>query len=603
VKVTGLGNSQYDDYYVEFQSEGGTNWESLQTTEGKWVECATPTESKAFDPIKFPVKIVRQFSGADPEFVMIQSSGEARAAGDDDTNPFPSFTGNTINDMFVYKNRLWILSGENACATRAFNYTNWFAASAASPSDEDPIDTSSSDSEITNLLYGVVNNNDLLIFSNKSQFLWDGTADIKPSTFSLEAAAKYPVKPVIKPIPFGDSVICPTAGDDRFLVWEFTKDPVSGKPVAADLTQHIGNYISNAPRIKRVSTTEHEIHGIESIAMHPAKGMLFIVAGGEIYVLQTSKRDRERVQLAWHKWQIAQMPEHSWAQWTDTGFIEHPTVSDVFVLENRLLTIARFDQAVSSQYHPRFLSAPLDLKASSVENTEVFMDMAFNSAEVDFTNGPWEFDGEFYNARALVPYYFNPDDDNDPPGDEREAYWDSVVIGENVSYKNDDSIIRIFAGYKLPLGYTFDTANRLLYFNLPTNYTDGVDSFKLRLGCKYDSYFALTNPYVKDSKGFAYTESTIIDDVVMDMADTVYWEADIENNAGDGYTHVFNGNVLNDFQYKLGVPNHVTRPETVVVCNLRDLSRITIRSGYSLHGFKFSGCTWHVNMHTNGRRA
>ena len=36
-----------------------------------------------------------------------------RLAGDDNTNPFPSFVGHTINDIFFFKNRLGILTDCN----------------------------------------------------------------------------------------------------------------------------------------------------------------------------------------------------------------------------------------------------------------------------------------------------------------------------------------------------------------------------------------------------------------------------------------------------------------------------------------------------------
>ena len=51
----------------------------------------------------------------------VQSWGE-RTCGDYDTAPDPSFIGNTINDVFIYKNRLGFLADENVIRrTRGFS--------------------------------------------------------------------------------------------------------------------------------------------------------------------------------------------------------------------------------------------------------------------------------------------------------------------------------------------------------------------------------------------------------------------------------------------------------------------------------------------------
>ena len=56
-----------------------------------------------------------------------------RLVGDDDSNPVPSFVGNTINCSFYYNNRLGFLSEANVILSQAKDVYNFFG----SPVDTD----------------------------------------------------------------------------------------------------------------------------------------------------------------------------------------------------------------------------------------------------------------------------------------------------------------------------------------------------------------------------------------------------------------------------------------------------------------------------------
>ena len=101
VKVRGDAELTQDDFYVKFettsrQSEGN----------GSWIETVGPSEFYKLGA-GTPVQLVNT---AENTFVLRGMPFGERKAGDNNTNPFPSFTNNSINNIFLFKNRLGLLS-------------------------------------------------------------------------------------------------------------------------------------------------------------------------------------------------------------------------------------------------------------------------------------------------------------------------------------------------------------------------------------------------------------------------------------------------------------------------------------------------------------
>ena len=71
-----------------------------------------------------PVKEASASNGAPDRY-----GWSSRKAGDDTSNPFPSFTGGKINDICFHKNRFGILSDENIIFSVAGNFYNFFPIS------------------------------------------------------------------------------------------------------------------------------------------------------------------------------------------------------------------------------------------------------------------------------------------------------------------------------------------------------------------------------------------------------------------------------------------------------------------------------------------
>ena len=127
VKVVNSFNEQ-DDYYVRFFAPAGTE----ATGEGYWEEIAQPGGDTKFNSATMPHAIVKAIYTVNGQkrdaFVVTPIDWNERTAGTDDFNP--SFNDSTINNMFLFRNRLSFLSKENVIMSRANDLFNFFPKSA-----------------------------------------------------------------------------------------------------------------------------------------------------------------------------------------------------------------------------------------------------------------------------------------------------------------------------------------------------------------------------------------------------------------------------------------------------------------------------------------
>ena len=101
VKVRGDAELTQDDYYVKFETNSGQS-----EGNGSWIESVGPSELYKFGS-GTPVQLVNTTENT---FVLRGMPFGERKAGDNNTNPFPSFVSNNINNIFLFKNRLGLLS-------------------------------------------------------------------------------------------------------------------------------------------------------------------------------------------------------------------------------------------------------------------------------------------------------------------------------------------------------------------------------------------------------------------------------------------------------------------------------------------------------------
>ena len=149
--VIRVANSQSDDddYLLKFFGNNSKDGE------GVWEECAQPGVEIEFDNTTMPLQLVRTNSTT---FTLSEVTWEQAQVGNthptEGTNPRPSFVGMQINKMIFFRNRLVMLSDENIIMSRPGNFFNFWAKTATTFSNIDPIDISCS-SEYPAIVYAV----------------------------------------------------------------------------------------------------------------------------------------------------------------------------------------------------------------------------------------------------------------------------------------------------------------------------------------------------------------------------------------------------------------------------------------------------------------
>ena len=278
VMVKGEEGSETDDYYVKYDK-----------SQQVWVECAKPGILSTIKKSTMPHALVRQSNGT---FIFKEIDWSTRSSGDDDSNPIPSFIGQTINNLVYFRNRLGLLSGENIILTRSGDFFNFWVQSAVSMQDTDPIDLAVSDTKISTLYYGVPFDSELILFSKDAQFSLMSTNVLSPKdAYIPPALTHFGSSLKAAPINAGRNIYFPAERNQYTTMREFftAMDNTESKDVQ-DITAHVPNYIPNGV-YKLISST------IENL-------FLCLTQGDEdtVYVYKYLFVDGQRQQASWSKW-------------------------------------------------------------------------------------------------------------------------------------------------------------------------------------------------------------------------------------------------------------------------------------------------------------
>lgn len=290
VKIVGDVREEADDYYLKFD---GDTKDNTKFEHGRWVETVGYDVKYKFDNSTMPVGLIRE---ADGTFTLKELDWDERKAGDDTSNPFPSFVDNTINDIFLFRNRLGFLSGEDVIFSEAGEYFNFFRTTAAALLDTAPIGVTASTNKVSQLHSAVPYNERLLLFSDQTQFVLDADPYLSPTTVKLSTANEidnFKVKPIIS----GDSVYYGFQRSDFSGVGEIgVSREDSSLMEVSDATAHIPKYIEGTVLKIAAATNEDAFCLIAEPSDKTA-------VPATLYVYKYfNNANRQRVQSAWFKY-------------------------------------------------------------------------------------------------------------------------------------------------------------------------------------------------------------------------------------------------------------------------------------------------------------
>lgn len=278
VQVKGATNVA-DDYYVRY--DGDTQL---------WTECARPETPTTLDSSTMPQGLVRN---ADMSFTLKPLDWDDRDVGDEDSNPEPSFVGATINDIFFYRNRLGLISGENVILSRSVSFFNFWFASVVDMQDTDPIDLAVSHNSVSILYHAVPFDEELLLFSNDTQFLLRADGVLSPKNCSITEVTEFTCNPYVRPVGAGRRVYFPTERAEFTTIKEyFTIEDTTNLKDAQDVTSHVPSFIPNGVYKIVSSNTENVL------------GFFTIGAESKVYIYKYLFVDNSRLQSSWSYWEF-----------------------------------------------------------------------------------------------------------------------------------------------------------------------------------------------------------------------------------------------------------------------------------------------------------
>ncbi len=277
VKIVGDSSKSADQYYVQYDS-----------TRKVWKEVVGWNTKLGYTFSTMPHALVR---ASDGNFEFKALTWNFRTCGDLDTNPYPSFVGSTINDVFFFRNRLGFLSGENIILSRTAKYFNFFPASVANLSDDDPIDVAVSTNRIAILKYAVPFSEELLIWSDEAQFVLTASGTLTSKSVELNLTTQFDVQDQARPYGIGRNVYFSSPRSSYTSIHRYyAVQDVSSVKNAEDITAHVPNYIPN---------------GVFSICGSGTENFCAVLSHGDpskIFIYKFLYLNEELRQQSWSHW-------------------------------------------------------------------------------------------------------------------------------------------------------------------------------------------------------------------------------------------------------------------------------------------------------------
>jgi hypothetical protein len=294
IKIRGDAELSADDYYVEFSTNSNAVY-----GQGVYTETVGFGIVAGYEASTMPHVLVND---AVDSFEIRQGFYADRLAGDDDTNPLPSFVGQPIDNIFFFKNRLGFLSKENIIMSESglgvlneqgsMEY-NFGRTSVTTLLDSDPIDVSVSSSRITNFKSAKGFQENLIIFSENGQFVMKGGDVLTPKTVSITPVTNFSVEDQVEPLPLGSYLYFPFTRGSFTGLREYTVNASTDVYDSEEVTEHVPAYIPK-DIIDIAGTTSEDIIALLS---NEEKGSL--------YVYNYFWNNNQKVLSAWSKFTFA----------------------------------------------------------------------------------------------------------------------------------------------------------------------------------------------------------------------------------------------------------------------------------------------------------
>ena len=287
VEITNSVNSE-DNFWYEFNADDGVSGK------GYWEEVRSPAASPGLDPVTMPVKL---FNTGGDNFTLDVFDWKERDAGDEETNPDPGFVGYPIQQSFYSNNRLGFLSEARVVMSVSDEFTNFFATSALTSIDSDPIDIDCSSIRPALLFAVLPVPQGLVLFSRSQQFLlFSDQGLLKPSTVNIRTISNYEMDTDIDPQDLGTYFVFISKTSNYTRVFAMQTNGEDDQPNVAELSKVVSDWI---PRNKDMLTCDPQNDLI----------ILSSILSNEIHMFRKYNDGERDLMQTWFKWKAPGWPQ------------------------------------------------------------------------------------------------------------------------------------------------------------------------------------------------------------------------------------------------------------------------------------------------------
>ena len=292
VEVTGDNSNGFDNFYVKFIS-----------ADNLWEETVAPNTKVRFDETTMPHVLIRTADG-NFRFTQVDASQYTisgttfdvptygtRKCGDEVTVENPTFIGRTINDIFFHRNRLGFLSDENVVMSRSGEFFEFFPETITQTLDTNPIDVASTHNKVSLLRHAVSFDEELLLFSDQTQFVLTGGSTLTAENVSINVTTEFENDKNVKPVGAGSNVFFAFNKGNFTGVRELFIASDTDTKKADDITANVPKYIPANVHKLTSSNTENIL-----VALSTDENNF-------LYIYQYYISQNRRLQSAWSKWQ------------------------------------------------------------------------------------------------------------------------------------------------------------------------------------------------------------------------------------------------------------------------------------------------------------
>ena len=275
-----------DDYYVRFEGNNGKDGN------GTWEECVKPDEEINFDAGTMPLQLVRTNATTFTLSTVAWDEALVGTTAADGTNPRPSFVGAAINKMVFFRNRLVMLSGANIIMSRPGDFFNFFAKTATTFSNVDPIDLSCSSTFPAIVFDAIQVNSGLVIFTKNQQFMLTTDSDVlNPNTAKINALSAYNFNHKTNPISLGTTIgFLDNAGkNSRFF--EMSNIRREGEPKVVNQSQVVSELLNKNLTLVSASRENNVIFFSE-------------IGTDKLFAYRYFDSGNKRILAAWFNWTV-----------------------------------------------------------------------------------------------------------------------------------------------------------------------------------------------------------------------------------------------------------------------------------------------------------